>query len=97
MQQNTGTHRAIRPVAKAQPGLVEPHLVDETDVPADPPLLRKGRLRQRGASRRHYLPVQAKFALAFIVSILWTVVSTLLALPWLQDLAAIVSWPVAVF
>jgi biofilm PGA synthesis N-glycosyltransferase PgaC len=97
VQQNTGTHRAIRPVAKAQPGLVEPHPVDATEVPADPPLLRSGRLRQRGASRRRYIPVQAKFALAFIVSIVWTAVSTLLALPWLQDLAAIVSWPVAVF
>ncbi len=41
--------------------------------------------------------MQAKFALAFVVSLAWTVVSTLLALPWLQDLAAVVSWPVAIF
>jgi len=97
VQQNTGTHRAIRTVAKAQPELFEPRPVDATEVPADPQRRRSDRLRQRSESRRHYIPVQAKFALAFIVSIVWTVVSTLLALPWLQDLAAIVSWPVAVF
>ena len=32
-----------------------------------------------------------------MVSLVWTVVSTVLALPWLQDLAAVVSWPIAIF
>ena len=97
MHQNTGIHRAIRPVGEARPEFVEPHLVDETEIQTDPRQFREDKLRQRGELRRHYVPVQAKFALALAVSIAWTVVSTLLALPWLQDLAAIVGWPVAVF
>ena len=97
MHQNTGIHRVIRPAGEARPEAVEPYLADESAVQTDPSQLRKDSLRQRGELRRHYVPVQAKFALAFVVSIVWTVVSTLLALPWLQDLAAMVSWPVAVF
>jgi len=97
VHQNTGIHRVIRPAGEARPEVVEPYLADESAVQRDPRQLRKDSLRQRGELRRHYVPVQAKFALAFVVSIVWTVVSTLLALPWLQDLAAMVSWPVAVF
>ena len=97
MRQATGIHRAIRPAAEARPDVVDPYLVHETEARTDPHQHPKGRLRERGELRRHYLPVQAKFALALVVSIAWTVVSTLLALPWLQDLAAIVGWPVAVF
>ncbi len=97
VQQDTGIHRAIRPVAKARPDVVEPYSADATESPADPPPRSEDGLRQRAGRWRYYVPVQAKFALALLVSIAWTVASTLLALPWLQDLAAIVSWPVAVF
>jgi len=82
---------------EARPDVIDPYLADETEALADPRELRMDRLRQRGELQRRYIPVQAKFALALAVSVAWTVVSTLLALPWLQDLAAIVSWPVAIF
>ena len=97
MQQNTGIHRALQPVAKARTEVDEHSLVEETEAPADPQLGRMGRRPQRDQSQGFYVSVQAKFALAFMVSLAWTVVSTLLALPWLHDLAAVVSWPVAIF
>ncbi len=55
-----------------------------------------GKPRLADRSQRFYVPVQAKFALAFVVSLAWTVVSTMLALPWLHDLAAVAelaAWP----
>ena len=65
--------------------------------PADPRVLQNDRPRQPSRPARFYIPVRAKFAAALAVSTVWTIVSTILALPWLQDLAAIVSWPVAIF
>jgi biofilm PGA synthesis N-glycosyltransferase PgaC len=97
LRQNTGVHRAIRPVAEARPEVVEPHLTDEIEIRTDARQLRMDNLRKHGELQRRYIPVHVKFALALAVSAAWTVVSTVLALPWLQDLAAIVSWPVAIF
>jgi biofilm PGA synthesis N-glycosyltransferase PgaC len=97
VRQNTGIHRAIRPVAEARPEVVEPYLTDDTGTRTDARQPRSDIPRQHGELRRRYVPVQAKFAIALVVSCAWTVVSTVLALPWLQDLAAIVSWPVAIF
>jgi hypothetical protein len=97
LQQNTSIHRVIRPVDEARTAVVEPRLDDEAQASADPRPLRQDKPRPHGDLRRFYLPVQAKFTLAFMVSLAWTIVSTLLALPWLQDLAAVVSWPVAIF
>jgi biofilm PGA synthesis N-glycosyltransferase PgaC len=44
-----------------------------------------------------YLNVRSKFALALLVSLLWFALTAWLALPWMRDLAALVSWPVALF
>ncbi len=97
LQQNTGIHRTLRPIDEARTEVVEPQFVAEAEAPAAPWLVRPQRPRPHGDLRRCLLPVQAKFALAFVVSLAWTVASTLLALPWLHDLAAVVSWPVAIF
>jgi len=44
-----------------------------------------------------YLPVKAKFATAFCLSLAWTAFSTVLALPWMHDLAGLAGWPLAIF
>lgn len=38
-----------------------------------------------------------KFTVALVASIFWTTLSTFLALPWLQDLAGLAGWRVAIF
>lgn len=96
MQENTGQYRVLRADDQAAARCVEPALVDGLGAPADHGVRREVPRHQAGASRR-YLPVRTKFTIALAVSILWTIVSTILALPWLHDLAAIVSWPVAIF
>jgi poly-beta-1,6-N-acetyl-D-glucosamine synthase len=49
------------------------------------------------ATRGRYFSVRAKFTTALLVSTLWTVFSTFMALPWLSDLAALGGWPLAIF
>jgi len=48
-------------------------------------------------SRRAYLSVRTKFVTALAVSLAWTAFSTVLSLPWLQDLAGLAGWPLAIF
>ncbi|RVQ66088.1 glycosyltransferase family 2 protein [Croceicoccus ponticola] len=43
-----------------------------------------------------YLPLSAKFVLACLIAIGWTVASVWLSLPWLRDLAAVTSFAFAV-
>ena len=71
-------------------------MVDAPGAPADHGVGREVP-RQPADANRLYLSVRTKFAIALAVSVLWTIVSTMLALPWLHDLAGIVSWPVAIF
>ena len=97
MHQNTGLHRVLRSDDQAAARAVEPAFVDDRLAPADHGAVGDAVARRDGARRRLYLSVRTKFALAFTVSIVWTIVSTMLALPWLHDLAGIVSWPVAIF
>ena len=61
--------------------------------PADPPSDHAAQAPHRGI----YIPVRAKFAIAFAISIAWLCISTWLALPWLRDLAALSNWAIAVF
>jgi biofilm PGA synthesis N-glycosyltransferase PgaC len=97
LQQNTGLFRTLRPLEETRADVAAPPARDGADVGATAAPMRRERPRPHGDLRRWYLPVRAKFAVALVVSIAWTVVSTILALPWLQDLAAIVSWPLAIF
>jgi biofilm PGA synthesis N-glycosyltransferase PgaC len=111
VQNNTGIHRVTWPDdelgrAPAQPSQARIALPRPAPVP-DPAARapervnpREGRdetARRHGKARQFYLPVRAKFAIALVLSMAWTVLSTLLALPWLHDLAAIMTWPVAIF
>jgi len=48
-------------------------------------------------SRRAYLSVRTKYVTALAVSLAWTAFSTVLSLPWLQDLAGLAGWPLAIF
>jgi len=64
------------------------------EVPADAV---EARLRRPPQSRRLYLSVPFKFGIALAVSLAWTATSTALALPWLEDLANLAGWPVAIF
>jgi biofilm PGA synthesis N-glycosyltransferase PgaC len=50
-----------------------------------------------GEYRRWYLPVRAKFALAFALAFAWMALSIALSLPWLRDLAAAAGWALALF
>jgi poly-beta-1,6-N-acetyl-D-glucosamine synthase len=98
VQQNTGLHRVLQldePAAahRVAPRHHEPVAVSDVELPSHE--VRPD--RQPVASTGFYLSVRTKFAIAFTVSVAWTIVSTMLALPWLHDLAAIVSWPVAIF
>lgn len=43
-----------------------------------------------------YLPLRAKFAIAFVVAVTWTALSVWLSLPWLEDLAAVTGFAFAV-
>jgi biofilm PGA synthesis N-glycosyltransferase PgaC len=47
--------------------------------------------------RTPYLSVRVKFTAALLVSFAWTAFSAFLSLPWLQDLARLANWPVAIF
>lgn len=88
----------IRPADDFEVVAPEPQSVEQSTDAA--PSARPARLEQARPAREArglYVPVQVKFALALVVSIAWTVVSTVLAMPWLHDLAAIVGWPVAIF
>lgn len=43
------------------------------------------------------MPVAAKFAVAMAVGLVWFAVTTWLAVPWLEDLAALFGWGIAIF
>ena len=60
---------------------------------------REGRDQARPTPRPQapYLPVKAKFATAFCLSVAWTAFSTVMALPWMGDLAGLVGWPLSIF
>jgi len=79
-----------------QPAAVEPdHLPDAVATEAQ-----RGRRHQARPTPRPqvpYLPVKAKFATAFCLSLAWTAFSTVLALPWMHDLAGLAGWPLAIF
>ncbi len=45
--------------------------------------------------RRFYLTVPTKFAIALIIALSWTALSVWLSKRWLDDLAALTSWPFA--
>lgn len=49
----------------------------------------------RKPRRFFYLPVAAKFAVAVTLAVAWTIMSIWLSRPWLEDLAALTSWPLA--
>jgi poly-beta-1,6-N-acetyl-D-glucosamine synthase len=79
-----------------QPAAVEPdHLPDAVGTEAQ----HEGRHPARPTPRPQvpYLPVKAKFATAFCLSLAWTAFSTVLALPWMNDLAGLAGWPLAIF
>ena len=42
-----------------------------------------------------YVSVRAKFALAMALSFAWFAFTTWIALPWMQELADLASWPIA--
>lgn len=48
------------------------------------------------AEHHHRLNVRAKFVMAMLLSVVWLVLTTWLALPWLKDLAELTNWVVAV-
>jgi poly-beta-1,6-N-acetyl-D-glucosamine synthase len=46
--------------------------------------------------QRRYVPVRAKFAVALAASTTWLALTTWIAWAWMQDLAAMAGWPVAI-
>ncbi|CAG1011349.1 poly-beta-1,6-N-acetyl-D-glucosamine synthase [Rhizobiaceae bacterium] len=56
-------------------------------VPASGPLARQ----------RFYLSVRAKFLIAMTVSLAWFALTIWIAIPWMQELAALAGWAVAMF
>lgn len=47
--------------------------------------------------RRFYLSIPVKFCIALTAGIVWTAFSVWLSMPWLHDLARMLSWPLALF
>ncbi|MDH4106552.1 MAG: hypothetical protein OEV39_10625, partial [Gammaproteobacteria bacterium] len=109
MQRNTGLHRILRPgehpgLAQAEPvplqappPRVEPSREEIAQLRVAPRNEREEAVPPAGKVRQFYLSVHTKFAIAFVFSMAWTAFSTVMALPWLHDLASIMTWPVAIF
>jgi biofilm PGA synthesis N-glycosyltransferase PgaC len=49
------------------------------------------------ADRMPYLKIKYRFILSVVFALLWASFSAWLALPWINDLADVLSWPVAIF
>jgi len=76
----------------AEPASVEPEVV--TDAGDTGSLgVSPGQPLPRHLPQAPYLPVRAKFATAFCLSLAWTAFSTVMALPWMRDLADLAGWP----
>jgi len=109
VQRNTGLHRILRPgehpgLAQAEPvplqappPRVEPSREEIAQLRVAPRNEREEAVPPAGKVRQFYLSVHTKFAIAFVFSMAWTAFSTVMALPWLHDLASIMTWPVAIF
>jgi len=80
-----------------RPADTEPRIVPVEDAVATGAASHVGEPLAARRWRSPYLSVRMKFAAALLVSIAWTTFSVLLSLPWLQDLAHLASWPVAIF
>jgi poly-beta-1,6-N-acetyl-D-glucosamine synthase len=92
------THRpATPPPRRDHHADFEPRVVQVADAMATRPASNTDQPVAARAGRRPYLSVRTKFTIALLVSIAWTALSTLLSLPWLQDLAGLAGWPVALF
>jgi len=52
---------------------------------------------QRARPDGVYLPVRLKFAIASSIATTWCALSVWLSEPWLQDLARVAGWPLAIF
>jgi biofilm PGA synthesis N-glycosyltransferase PgaC len=91
-------HRpATEPARHDRPADAEPRVVQVADAIATRAASNKSEPVSARRWRSPYLSVRMKFTVALLASIAWTAVSTLLSLPWLQDLAGLASWPVAIF
>jgi len=95
LQQNSRDFSS--PSLQVTPAATEPLVIDHDASTADSAEAVSTQLRPARQGRRAYLSVRAKFAIAFAASIAWTVASTVLAMPWLDDLASLAGWPLAVF
>jgi biofilm PGA synthesis N-glycosyltransferase PgaC len=99
MQPNR-TPDALDPIAaRAHPAQAEPCPARAAAVqPPQYPAEADGPVRlQIPPTRGAYLGVRAKFVTALVASMAWTTFSTVLSLPWLQDLADLAGWPLAIF
>ena len=79
-----------------QPASVEPELIPVAGD-AEPIGASHGESRPVRRPQVPYLPVKAKFATAFCLSLAWTAFSTMMALPWMHDLAGLAGWPLSIF
>jgi biofilm PGA synthesis N-glycosyltransferase PgaC len=78
------------PATLSRAGGDQPFLKAPTDAP--PAVLRPAPRKSR---RFFYLPVPAKFTVSVVLALAWTAMSIWLSRPWLADLAALTSWPLA--
>ncbi len=97
MQNQPKLRTATQPARKDQPAGAELRSVQGASVNAGGSRSQMAELGRAGRWRLPYLSVRMKFTVALVASISWTALSTFLALPWLQDLAGLASWPVAIF
>jgi biofilm PGA synthesis N-glycosyltransferase PgaC len=85
-----------RHAQEVEPALPEPIPVPGADD-AGTVVVSRSHSRPLHLPQVPYLPVRAKFATAFCLSLAWTAFSTVMALPWLRDLAGLAGWPLAIF
>jgi biofilm PGA synthesis N-glycosyltransferase PgaC len=89
--------RAAPVAPSSQTAAAEPRpAVDAPGTGVEPPSHPGGPPRPV-PERRYYISVRAKFAVALAVSAAWTAFSIWLSLPWVNDLARLAGWPLAVF
>lgn len=81
--------------SKAGPAIPRARLRDAPRVIIDRPRALRTPASRFGGSIP-YLTIRSRFLACMVIALLWVVVSTYLALPWIRDLGSMISMPLAI-
>ncbi len=90
------------PIPASVTPLVEPERADlpgagHAPLPAPEPPRAQLHVVQAAPARRFYLRVRTRFLISVTLALSWAIVSTMISLPWIRDLSAIIGSVPAVF